>query len=84
MRMKAREVREILKGRCDPAVMHILEALAEDNHVLRQQLDTMANNLDLMANLLNTMADAAICQQDVLQEIRGMDAKEDDLGPVTR
>ena len=59
MKMTAREVRERLRGKVDPELLKILEALAERQSVFHQQLmdaaDTINNSVDMMGNLLHVM-----------------------------
>lgn len=79
--MKAREVRERLKGRCDPEVSLCIEAVAEVQGVLKQEMDMMAKMLDQMTQMMNTMMDVAGNMKDVTDKLQGVRGDED-VGPT--
>jgi hypothetical protein len=57
--MKAREVRERLKGRVDPEVSICMEALAEKIGGLQKQIMDMALAQDEMINIISNFASVA-------------------------
>jgi len=60
--MRARDVNERLKGKVDPIQLAVLEGIAEDNSVLRQQILSLAEIVDGLINqnaqLMNTISAA--------------------------
>lgn len=72
--MRAREVRERLKGKVDPQVSFCIEALAERQSVISEEMLVMAQHIDQMANLLSNFVQVAENMQNVaekLQKTRG-------------
>lgn len=86
----AREVRDRCKGRVDQSVMYCLEALAEQQGVLRQQLGDIAQTLDKTINAVGNLADALGVMKDFVEgtkesvsdRMKHME-HDDDLDPVT-
>ena len=75
--MRAREVNELLKNKVDPIQLAVLEGLAEDNSVLRQQILSLAEIVDGLINqnaqLMNTISAA----QSAVDKIRGKEWQGD-------
>jgi hypothetical protein len=75
--MRAREVNERLSGKVDPIQLAVLEGLAEDNSVLRQQILSLAEIVDGLINqnaqLMNTISAA----QSAVDKIRGKEWQGD-------
>lgn len=71
--MKAREVRERLKGRADPELIHVCEALAENQSAQKQEIMALANALDKLTDLLLQLGatiESATNQVEALKKIR--------------
>ncbi len=86
----AREVRDRCKGRVEPQAMYCLEALAEQQGVLRQQLNDLAQTLDQTINAVSNLASALGVMKDFVEDTKesAVDRMkhmehEDDLDPVT-
>ena len=54
-RLRARDIREQLKGKIDPALLHTLEMLAEQDGILRQQVMKLAEMFNDTQDLLNKL-----------------------------
>lgn len=83
--LKAREVRERCKGRVDPQVMYCLEALAEQQGVIKQELMELAKGFDQVLNIMNTLVtvgEQVRTHSETLNKMRGQ-GDDDDLPPVT-
>ena len=85
--IKAREVRERLKGRVDPQVQYVCEALAEQQGVQLQMINSLAEMLDQQTNIIMQFTAVATNMKsaiDNMNKMRGID-KEDDgrFGDVT-
>ena len=78
--MKAREIRERLRGKVDPELLRVLEALGE--HVSAQKQETMAlaeiqnKTIDIVMSL-GTTIEGAVNAVDELKKIRGPSNGED-------
>lgn len=72
-RVHARTVRERLRGRIDPEVCQVLEALAEYQSVQRQQLLDMAMQLDQMMSILNDVVQVGANMKSVLNTMKKRD-----------
>ncbi len=88
--LRAREVRDRCKGRVDPQVMYCLEALAEQQGVMRQQLTELAEITDQTINAVNNLAGALGVMKDFFEGVKDGATErlkhmehEDDLPPVT-
>ena len=82
MIMNAREVRDRLKGRIDQQAMYVLEALAEQIGVQRQQMKELAMMMDQQTNILTNVVSVAENMKHVTDRLQHME-HEDDLPPVT-
>ena len=81
--LTAREVRTKITGRCDPQVMYCIEALAEQNSVLRQQLMELAMQQNGLIDLIGNFGVVAENMKDAINSMKGIDP--DDGGEaVTR
>jgi hypothetical protein len=76
MAVKAREIRVALNGRVDPGVINVLEALAEDAHVVRQQILTMAQEMDRMINIITDFTAVATNMKNVVDQMKGISREE--------
>lgn len=63
----AREVRDRCKGHIDTRVMYCIEALAEQQGVIRQQLNDMAQTLDQTINAVSNLASALGVMKDFVE-----------------
>lgn len=71
--MKAREVRERLKGRTEPEVSTVCEALADSLSAQKQEIMALAQSLDRLTDLLlqlGTTVEAATNAVDEIKKIR--------------
>ena len=79
--MKAREVRERLKGRVDPEVSLCMEALAERIVGLQKQLMDMAMMQDEMTNIMSNFASVAENMKSTVDAMKNIQGDESD-GPT--
>ena len=79
--MKAREVRERLKGRVDPEVSLCMEALAERIVGLQKQLMDMAMMQDEMTNIMSNFASVAQNMKSTVDAIKNIQGDESN-GPT--
>lgn len=90
MLLRARDVRDQCKGRVDPQVMYCMEALAEQQGVLRQQIIDVAKTLDGAITAISNLASALGVMKDFVEgskdtvsdRVKHME-HEDDEPPVT-
>lgn len=81
--MKAREVRERLNGKCEREVMYCMEALAERQSVLQQEIMELASQMDIMVNILNQLTQVGVEMKNTVDALKRIDP-EDGLPPVTQ
>lgn len=81
--IRARDIREKLRGRVEPVLLHTLEALAEEQSAIRHTMTELAQQLDRLANLM-------LGQHQVIDEVARHTIKrvkteeaEPDLGPTS-
>jgi hypothetical protein len=79
--MKAREVRELLRGKIDPAVSSVIEALAEDISVQKEQLLQLATMYDGIINMNAQIVDIAGNMRGALDQMKSVEGDEVD-GPT--
>ncbi len=79
--MKAREVRERLKGRVDPEVSLCMEALAERIVGLQKQLMDMAMMQDEMTNIMSNFASVAQNMKSTVDAMKNIQGDESN-GPT--
>jgi hypothetical protein len=75
--MRAREVRERLKGKVDPNIIAILEALCEDNNVQREQLLSLAEIVDGLINQNAQLMGTIEGTQSAVNKLRGKEPADD-------
>lgn len=75
--MKAREVRERLKGKIDPDVSRVIEALCEDNSQLRSQIYELAELVNQFTDHVQVAIDSAHKTQDAVKAIKSKEAQSD-------
>jgi DNA-binding transcriptional MerR regulator len=75
--MRAREIRELLDRNADPKVLRVLEALAEQQGVLREQIMTLAEQQDQMLSILNGVVQVAHNMKSVTDRIQGKDPEDE-------
>ena len=80
--MKAREVRERLQGKVDPKVLYVLEALAEQQSVIREQLLQLATMFTAIQDLIANNITIAGNMKDALDMMRSTDPGDGDDGPT--
>jgi hypothetical protein len=80
--LHAREVRERLRGRVDPNLLYVLEALAEDNSKFKQQLIQMAQDLDTMTQILQQITQISDNLKNTVDKIESMEPHDDDNTPI--
>lgn len=82
--MKAREVRDRLKGRVDPEVSRVMEELAEKQSHLLGRVTEMAMTLAKMAEFLETITSANAEVMKRIEAIRkNMPSDSDTIDPKT-
>lgn len=75
--MKAREVRERLKGRnVDPVVQKILETLAEQNSVQVEQMLMLAQANDQLMSMIDSTLTVAGNMKNMIESVGGDKADE--------
>jgi len=79
--MKAREIRERLKGKLDFEVLYVLEELVEQNNVLHEQMLTLAQYVDQVINITTDLTDVAanMKQQSITDQIKGKNHGTDEF-----
>ena len=77
MPIKAREIRERLKGRITPELSTVLEALAEEQSVVRQQQLDTAQAIDKITDIVMQFTTVA---ENMKSVIESMERKRDDNG----
>ena len=82
MAILAREIRERCKGRIDEQVMYCLEALAENQGVIRQQVMDLALLLDGMSTIITDFTHVASNMKTAIERMQHME-HADDGPPVT-
>lgn len=75
--MRAREIRELLDRNADPKVLRVLESLAEQQGVLREQIMTLAEQQDQMLSILNGVVQVAHNMKSVTDRIQGKDPEDE-------
>ena len=80
--LKARDVRERLKGRVDPQVSFCLEALAEQQHTMIKSIMEISQMVDKMADIIQGFVSVAENMKRTVDGMKG--AEGDDLPPVTQ
>ena len=80
--LHAREVRERLRGRVDPQLLYVLEALAEDNSKFKQQLIQFAQDLDQMSNIMHNFLQVAERMKSSVENLENMEPHDDDNTPI--
>ena len=78
-RMTAREVRERLRGKVDPGLLYVLEALAEQDQVFREQLMTAAETINQIVKNIEHLININTNLKTLLEK---KEARDDDE-PVT-
>lgn len=81
--LTAREIRTRISGHCDPQVMYCIEALAEQNSVLRQQLMELAIQQNGLIDLIGNFGIVAENMKDAINSMKRIDP-DDDGEAVTR
>lgn len=74
--MKAREVRELLKGKIDPAVSSVIEAVAEQQSVHSEQMLILAQANDQMMDMINSSLTIAGNMKDMIEAVQGDEVDE--------
>lgn len=80
--LKARDVRERLKGRVDPQVSFVLEALAEQQHTMIKSIMEISQMVDKMADIIGNFVQVADNMKRTVDGMKGAD--KDDLPAVTQ
>jgi len=68
--LRARQIRDELKGQVDPKVGKMLVLMAEDIHTLNEQLITLAQLFDRMCDQMNTMMGVALTTQKSVDAVK--------------
>ena len=84
MSMKAREIREHLKGKIPTELSTVLEAIAEEQQVQKQMIFEQAQMLDKVIDLTASMTEVASNMKGALNQMQKIDGEEDENGPVTQ
>jgi len=82
MALKAREVRERCQGRVDPQVLQCIEALAEQQSVIREQLLVVAQMYDRVIDMVASMVTVADNMKGALDQMQVRDPGDGDDGPT--
>lgn len=77
MGIKASEVRERLKGRCDEQVMLVLETIAEEQRLVRQSLFETAQNFDRLVDIVSNFAQIAENMKGAMKKLQDAQFKEE-------
>jgi division protein CdvB (Snf7/Vps24/ESCRT-III family) len=80
--LHAREVRERLKGKVDPQLMYVLEALAEDNSKFKQQLVQFAQDLDQMTTIMQQIVQVGENMKSTVERLEAIEPPDDDNSPI--
>ena len=68
--MKAREVRERLRGKCDEQVLFVLEALAESLGAQKDEIMALAQLLDQVTDLIMQMGVVTESMKNAVEEMQ--------------
>lgn len=77
--LRARDVRERLKGKCDPQIMYCIEALAEQQSAIRHEMVTMAKMLSQMADIVSNFTRVAENMKNTVETLKGVNKDHDEL-----
>tara|TARA_R110000744_G_scaffold165731_1_gene282875 strand:+ start:439 stop:675 length:237 start_codon:yes stop_codon:yes gene_type:complete len=77
--MKAREVRERLKGKISAEVSAVIEAVAEQQSVHTEQMLVLANANEQLMSMINSTLTVAGNMKDMIESVQG-DSTDD--GPT--
>jgi len=77
--MKAREVRERLKGKISAEVLAVIEAVAEQQSVHTEQMLVLANANEQLMSMINSTLTVAGNMKDMIESVQG-DSTDD--GPT--
>ena len=77
--MKAREVRERLKGKISAEVSAVIEAVAEQQSVHSEQMLVLANANEQLMSMINSTLTVAGNMKDMIESVQG-DSTDD--GPT--
>ena len=82
--MRAREVRERLKGRCDEQVQFVLEALAENQGAQAHEIKMLAEMIDSVTDLVMQMGVVGEHLKNTVEAMKRTKLPEgdDDSGPT--
>jgi hypothetical protein len=78
--MRARDVRFLLKGKVEPDVSHVIEALAEKLHENEKNLTVMGGAVTQMMEIVSNMVDVADKMKSAYQDIKGIGKDADPDG----
>lgn len=76
--MKAREIREQLRGKVEPAVLHVLEALAEEQSHQRQTIHSLSGMLDKMTTIVSSVVLVGERMKETIGRLQGQKEDDDD------
>lgn len=79
-RVKAKDIREALKGRnIDPVIIQTLEALADNDKTQRDQIEALATFVDTLMDLVNKLVAIINQVKDAVPDIRKLKDAENIL-----
>lgn len=78
--MRARDVRFMLKGKIEPDVSHVIEALAEKLHEQEKNLVLCGGAIEKMMEIVSNMVDVADRMKEAYQDIKGVGKDSDPDG----
>ncbi len=81
MAIKARDIRSTLKGKIDPQLLITLEAMVEEQQVLKEKTYQLAVMLDRMMEIQNTMVDVAGEMKTATDMLNGKDSEQEGHTP---
>lgn len=84
MPIKAREVREMCHGKVDPNVVKVMEALAEEQNAIKEQMVMMAQTIDQMTNIIANVVTVGENMKNTVDSLKRMDMVHPGQGAVTK
>ena len=79
--IRARDIRDRLKGRVDEQVMYCFEALAENQSAMRQQTMELASQMNQMADIIASFTVVAENMKNAVETMKKMEGNVDYVDP---
>ena len=77
--LRARDVRDRLKDKCDPQVLYCIEALAEQQSAIRHEMVVMAKTISQMADIVSNFTRVAENMKNTVETMKNINRDHDEL-----